>query len=207
MSGRRGPALLVLAPMGSEARALAAGLICADALVHRSGIGPRRARRSAARLAALPAEAVAISGLAGALHEGLEPGDVVVADQLMRRGGERVATCTAPEALAAMLRGRGLRVRIGAIVSVRSPVVGVARRTLGETGALVVDMESVWLAPAAAGRPLAVARVVLDSPRRELANPWQTLNGLRRAISTLTIVAAALGEWGQTVVQVADVRD
>ena len=96
---------------------------------------------------------------------------------------------------------------IGAVVSVRSPAVGAARESLGRTGALAVDMESVWLAPGAAGRPLAVVRVVLDSPGRELANPWQTLSGLRRAGSSLRLVAAALGEWGQDVVQLPEVKD
>ncbi len=35
---------------------------------------------------------------------------------------------------------------------------------LQQTGALVVDMESAWLAPAARAHPLVTLRVVLDTP-------------------------------------------
>jgi 4-hydroxy-3-methylbut-2-enyl diphosphate reductase len=194
-----------MAPMRLEARALERGLVAGRVL--RAGVGPRRARRAAVAAAALPAGAVAIAGLAGALAPGLEPGEVVLADRVLWRSGECAARCADPEPLAAALRDRGLRVHIGAVVSVRSPAVGATRQSLSRTGALAVDMESVWLAPGAAGRPLAVVRVVLDSPRRELANPWQTLSGLRRAGASLRVVAGALSEWGQDVVQLPEVRD
>jgi 4-hydroxy-3-methylbut-2-enyl diphosphate reductase len=60
-------------------------------------------------------------------------------------------------------------------------------------------MESAWLAPAAAGRPFAVLRVVLDTPARELHRPFATAAGglaawrsLRRAAPALALWAAAL---------------
>jgi len=57
-----------------------------------------------------------------------------------------------------------------------------------------VDMESVWLAAGAAGRPFAVVRVVLDSPSHELLRP-RAAAGAIRAARALRRVAGALQEW------------
>src|SRR5207245_2786744 len=76
---------------------------------------------------------------------------------------------------------------------------GRTRATLRDTGALAVDMESAWLAPAAAGRPLVVVRVILDTPGRELWNPVATVAGLRQATRALARAAAALAGWGAVV--------
>ena len=151
--------LLLIAPMWVEARLLGKP-------AQRSGIGPRRARRAAARLASTTHDAVAIAGFAGALAPKLRPGDVVVASELRARDGRVVAECPGAEVIAGMLRRHGLSAQAGPVVSVRAPAIGGrARAELRETsGALAVDMESAWLAPAAAGRPLVVARVVLDAP-------------------------------------------
>jgi hypothetical protein len=54
-------------------------------------------------------------------------------------------------------------------------------------------MESVWLAPAAGGRPFGVVRVVLDSPSHELMRP-QAIGGALRAAKALRRVAGALHE-------------
>jgi 4-hydroxy-3-methylbut-2-enyl diphosphate reductase len=180
--------------MGLEARTLRRGL--SSGSVVRCGIGPRRARRAAGTLAATPGAAVAVAGLGGALVDGLDPGVAIVADRVLRRDGSCVARCGEVEALASGLRRQGLPVRVAAVVSVRTPAIGAARRSLALTGAAVSDMESVWLAAGAAGRPLAVVRVVMDSPGRELTRPWQTLRGLRTGLSALPAVASALEEWG-----------
>jgi 4-hydroxy-3-methylbut-2-en-1-yl diphosphate reductase len=207
----RPPGLVVAAPMGLEARALRRGL--SGASVIRSGVGPRRSRLAARRLAARavagsPTGAVAVAGLGGALVDGLDPGVVVVADRVLRRNGARAARCSQPELLASAVRQRGLPVRVGGVVSVRTPAVGSARRALGlTTGALVADMESVWLASGAAGHPLAVVRVVMDSPALELTRPWQTLSGVRTGLSALPAVAEALEEWGRQVVEQPEVPD
>lgn len=88
------------------------------------------------------------------------------------------------------------RIRVGPVVSVDHLVSGPERGLLAAEGALAVDMESAWLAPAAAGRPFAVLRVVLDTPDRELYRPLATLAGglaawrvLRRATPALTLWA------------------
>jgi 4-hydroxy-3-methylbut-2-enyl diphosphate reductase len=119
----------------------------------------------------------------------LHPGDIVVASEIHARDGRIVAECPGAEVIAAMLRRQGLEARTGPIVSVRSPVIGRARRRLHRSSrALAVDMESAWLAPAAAGRPLVVVRVVLDGPAGGI--------GAMRATSALKRVAAVLTEWG-----------
>ena len=178
--------LLLLAPMGVETRLLRRG--APGARIVRSGIGPRRAGRTASSLASTPEQAVAIAGFAGALVPGLLPGDVVVASQLRLRDGRVLAECPGAEVIAGLLRRRGLRAQCGPIVSVRAPAIGRTRARLAETsGALAVDMESCWLAPAAAGRPLVVARVVLDAPGAGV--------GIARAARLLSELASVLEEW------------
>jgi 4-hydroxy-3-methylbut-2-enyl diphosphate reductase len=56
-------------------------------------------------------------------------------------------------------------------------------------------MESAWLAPAAAGRPFAVLRVVLDTPSREVFRPFATLAGGVAAWRALRRAAPALALW------------
>ena len=189
--------LLLLAPMGLEVRALRRGR--ARARILRSGVGPRRARAAAARAARGDEVAVAVAGFAGALSPDLQPGDVVVASELQRRDGTTAATCPGAGVIAGILRRRGLRTHVGPIISTRTPVLGPSRRRLAEQGALAVDMESVWLAGAAAGRPFAVVRVVLDTPGREPTRPVATVAGFRRASRSLTGAAAALEEWAGAV--------
>jgi 4-hydroxy-3-methylbut-2-en-1-yl diphosphate reductase len=59
-------------------------------------------------------------------------------------------------------------------------------------------MESAWLADAAAGRPLAVLRVVVESSDRELRDLRTVLAGAR-ALASLRRTRAALGEWAHAV--------
>jgi len=181
-------ALVVAAPLRLEAACLrGTGL-----RVVRTGMGPARARAAAARLARDPARALAVAGLCGALDARLAPGDLVVADALVAPDGARVPLEAAPllRALAAL----GLPARAGAVAGAVRPATGAARAALARSGALAVDMESCWLAPAAAGRPLAVLRVVLDGPAREL---WRADLPLRlaRALRRLRAAAPALARW------------
>jgi 4-hydroxy-3-methylbut-2-enyl diphosphate reductase len=180
--------LIVAAPLRMEARALRRG--APDLRVVRTGIGPARARRAALRLRAAPASRVAIAGLCGALDADFAPCDVVVASELQ---GVDVPLAGVVE-LAGALREQGLRVHVAPIVSVPHVVRGAGRRALLERGAGAVDMESGWLAAGAAGRPLAVVRVVLDGPNHELLRPALAGN-LLRALRSLRTVARALQRW------------
>jgi 4-hydroxy-3-methylbut-2-enyl diphosphate reductase len=193
-----GSPLTLIAPMRLEARALrSAG---AAARIERSGIGSRNARRAARRLAMHDAGALAVVGFGGALDPELRPGDVVVASDLLTASGETVATCPGAGLIAGVLERAGLRARVGPVVSVRAPVSGAGRRrALARTGAAAVDMESAWLAAAAAGRPFAVVRAISDGQRGELWNPWAMLLGMRAASRSLRVAAAELGRWARAV--------
>jgi 4-hydroxy-3-methylbut-2-enyl diphosphate reductase len=92
-----------------------------------------------------------------------------------------------------------VRVRVGPLVSADHVVRGPERAALAAEGALAADMESAWLAPAAAGRPLAVLRVALDTPERELHRPLATLAGGFTAWRALRRAAPALALWAREV--------
>ena len=87
-----------------------------------------------------------------------------------------------------------MKVRTGDVVCVSKLALGERRAELHAGGAIAVDMESVWLAGGAGGRPFGVVRVVLDSPSHELMRP-QALAGALRAARALRRVAAALNEF------------
>jgi 4-hydroxy-3-methylbut-2-enyl diphosphate reductase len=188
--GKREPDLLLIAPLRLEASALrAAG---PGAVVARSGIGPRRSRRFAARARVLPGRAVAIAGFGGAL-EPLAPGALVVGDELRGEGGP----LPLPEAepAAAALRAAGLEVHVGPIASTSRLVGRRGRELLAADGALAVDMESLWLAAAGGERPLAVVRAIVDGPGRELYRPVATVAAGLSARRALARAAPALLAW------------
>jgi 4-hydroxy-3-methylbut-2-enyl diphosphate reductase len=189
--------LLLLAPMGIEAALVRSG--APDATVAVTGIGPRRASRAATRAAAKKAAGVAVTGFGGALAPNLDPGDVVVASELLARDGRVLCRCPGAAVIAGMLRRGGLSAHVGPIVSVRAPAFGRARSSLADTGALLVDMESSSLARAAAGRPLAVVRVVLDTGGSQLRHPLGTASGALRAARALRKAAEVLSQWAQEI--------
>jgi len=145
-----------------------------------------------------PGDALVVLGFCGGLDERSRPGEVVVAEQVLAAADEGhqadEVRCVGVEALTGALERRGLQVRSGPIVCVSRLVLGERRAELHEGGAIAVDMESVWLAAGAGGRPFATVRVVLDSPSHELLRP-QAAAGALRAARALRRVAAALHEW------------
>jgi 4-hydroxy-3-methylbut-2-en-1-yl diphosphate reductase len=185
------PRVLVLAPLGIEARAVRAGAPWAR--VERIGMGPHRARRAVSLTRRGPGGAVMIAGFCGALDPELEPGDIVLASEL--RGPTGTTVCPDPAILAGHLRRGGFNVRVGPVASTQRLVVRERRRALQRTGALAVDMESAWLAPDARAQPLVTLRVVLDTERHELHRPLRTLAGAARAYRTLRGASALVGAW------------
>jgi 4-hydroxy-3-methylbut-2-enyl diphosphate reductase len=166
--------------------------------VLRSGMGRARARIAAARgLAVDEAPAVAVAGFCAAAAPGLAAGDVVLASRLESRG-ESPIELGASELLAAALRRHGLRVHVGPVASVDHIANVAERRALLEHGTLAVDMESAWLAGAAAGRPLAVLRVVVETADRELRDPRSLVAGLR-ALASLHRARIAIAQWADAV--------
>jgi 4-hydroxy-3-methylbut-2-enyl diphosphate reductase len=188
--------LTVLTPLAIEALAVRSGTREAD--VHRFGMGPRRAAAAAERLAGqIGSGPVVIAGLCGALDPSLHPGDVVLATEL--RSPEHTTQCDDPSILAGLLRRGGLNVRLGPIVSSSRLVVGGARRQLAAGGALAVDMESAWLAPAFPNRPVVTLRVVVDTVSSELYRPLRTLAAAPVALRALRRASGLLPEWARAV--------
>jgi 4-hydroxy-3-methylbut-2-en-1-yl diphosphate reductase len=183
--------LLVLAPLLAEALALRAGLPRA-ATVMRTGMGPVKALAAVERARGVEAGAVVVAGVCGAVDPGLRPGDVVVATELHRPDGT-VKICTGTSLLTRALERRGVCVYTGPIFS-RPAITGPEERRTLAGSALAVDMESAWLSGANGDRPFAVARVVVDSTDRRLADPRTLLAGAR-ALGTLRRMAPGLAEW------------
>ena len=185
--------LLVLAPLRIEHAVLGE---LPGASVLRTGMGPDCARIAAARALGHDASALAVAGLCAGIAPDLRAGDVICATEILRPGG--ASGRPSPGALlVAALRRRGLRVHVGPLVSTER-ILGAGERRRLEGDALAVDMESAWLADGAAGRPLAVVRVVADAAGRRLADPRMVLAGAR-ALRSLRRTSGAIGEWARAI--------
>jgi 4-hydroxy-3-methylbut-2-en-1-yl diphosphate reductase len=184
--------LAIAAPLRLERLMIRSGAPWAR--VHRTGMGPGRSRAAVGALLADPARALVVMGFGGGLDEHSDAADVVVADEVRGPDGASVA-CAGAGSLTAALERRGLTVRRGVVASATRIAMGQARVALRESGAIAVDMESVWLAAAANGRPFAVVRVISDTPARELTRPLLTVAGVARAAAALRRAAGALREW------------
>ncbi|MEV0630690.1 phosphorylase family protein [Nonomuraea wenchangensis] len=184
--------LLICAALGIEAHAIRRGLPAhlTDVRVVATGIGPRRAARAAERLHGQ--RAVAVVGFGGAVAASLRPGDVLVADEIRYRG--RVHPCPWAALLAEELDRAGLPARVGPLLTVDHLVRGAERRRLAGQGVQAVDMESGPLARAAADRPLAAVRVIVDAPQAPLLRPATLARGLA-ARRTLAAVGPVLVRW------------
>ncbi|MFC6082965.1 phosphorylase family protein [Sphaerisporangium aureirubrum] len=188
--------LVICVALGVEARAVARGLRPGDGVaVVRTGMGPRRAARAVPRLDGY--RAMAVTGFGGALDDGLRPGEALVANEVRYR--DRTLPCPLADELAEELAREGIPAQTGALLTCDRLVTGAARARLAATGARVVDMESWPLAEAvAADRPLAVVRVVVDTP----AAPLPSLAALRggvRARRVLRRLGPVLARWAASV--------
>ncbi|GAB2633401.1 hypothetical protein GCM10027168_74710 [Streptomyces capparidis] len=181
--------------------------------VLRTGMGPRAA--GAAVRAALRggdggargttgagARPVVSTGFCAGLAPGLRPGTVFVATEVRGPAGScgspdaaaEPLPCPGADRLADLLRRRGRTVVTGPMACADHIVRGAERAALGAGGAVAVDMESaaVLRAALAAGpRPVAVVRVVVDTPEHELLRPG-TLRTGAAAYRSLRACAAAL---------------
>ncbi len=184
--------VLVAAPLRLEALAIRAG--ARSLRIHKTGMGRACSHAAVAKLQSDPAAALVVMGVCGGLDERCEPGDVVIADELLdgEQAAEQRLACPSARPLAEALERLGVVVRRGAVVSVARIAHGEKRVELRERGGVVVDMESAWLAPGAGDRPFAVIRVVADTPAREVTRPLLTLAGAARAALSLRRTAAAL---------------
>jgi 4-hydroxy-3-methylbut-2-en-1-yl diphosphate reductase len=193
--------LVVAAPLGVEAYAVRRGL--PGGAVVRAGMRGRRAGRVARALGERNPAALAVAGVAGALVPGPVPGDLVVPTEVRSAAG--AVPCPSAAALADALRGHGLTVHTGPVVSVDHVVHGAERARLAATGAVAVDMESAALLATADGRPRAVVRAVVDTPGRPLLHP-ATLPGGVAALRSLAALGPALVAWARAVTGQAPVE-
>jgi 4-hydroxy-3-methylbut-2-en-1-yl diphosphate reductase len=188
--------LLIAAPMRIEAALISSATL--RARVRKTGMGPVHSKAAAAALAHERAQGLLVLGFCGGLDDTSVPGEVIVAEEVYAAVDEGHAEepirCAATHELIPLLAGRGMKVRPGRIACVSRLALGERRRKLHEGGAIAVDMESVWLAAGAAGRPFAVVRIVLDSPNHELLRPRAAVGAVRAALA-LRRVAVALHEW------------
>ena len=183
--------LLVLTPLAIEAWAMRRGL--PGVTVLKTGLGREKSIEALSMVDRIDPEVLVIAGFCGALDPSLEPGDLVVASGV--RGPDGSCLTLESESLVLALRGDEIRVRSGLIVSSEHLVRGGERETLYRAGGMAVDMESAWLARTARSRPLAVVRVVVDTPGRELFNPIKTMVGGVKGLRTLTRMGPALRGW------------
>ncbi|MET7334624.1 4-hydroxy-3-methylbut-2-enyl diphosphate reductase [Nonomuraea sp. NPDC005650] len=197
--------LLICAALGIEARAIRRGLPAhpGGTRVIVTGVGPRRAARAAAGWGAGwgsgrggGPEAVAVAGFGGAVDRSLRPGDVLVASEV--RFGGRVHPCPSAPLLAGELARAGLPVKVGPLVTADHVVRGAERHRLAAEGAYAVDMETGPLARAAASRPLAAVRVIVDTPGAPLLSPATLARGVaaRRALAA---VGPVLARWAAAI--------
>ncbi len=194
--------LLVAAPMRIEAALISSA--SRRAVVRKTGMGPKRSKAAAGELAAVNAGASAmlVLGFCGGLDASSVPGEVIVAEEVYAAGDEghdeERVRCDLTNELVGRLTGLGLKVRTGDVVCVSRLALGERRAQLHARGAIAVDMESVWLAAGAGGRPFGVVRIVLDSPAHELLRVRAAAGALRAALA-LRRVAGALHEWAPGV--------
>jgi 4-hydroxy-3-methylbut-2-enyl diphosphate reductase len=185
--------ILVAAPLAIEQLLIRSG--ARGAHVRKTGMGPDKSLAAVGSLRSEPGESLLVLGFCGGLDAISRPGEVIVAEEVLATGDEGHdplrAVCHDPARLAGVLSAAGLIVRRGPIVGVGKIATGERREQLCAAGALAVDMESVWLAAGAAGRPFDVVRVVLDSPSHELMRP-QALGGALQAARVLRQVSAAV---------------
>lgn len=188
--------LLVAAPLRIEAALISSAT--RGALIHKTGMGPDRAKAAVGGLSARAGAALLVLGFCGGLDEHSVPGEVIVAQDVYAavdegHPEERIA-CDLTQPLLGRLTGLGMKVRAGSLVCVSKLALGERRAELHAAGAIAVDMESVWLGRGAAGRPFGVVRIVLDSPSHELMRV-RAAGGALRAALALRRVAGALHEW------------
>jgi 4-hydroxy-3-methylbut-2-enyl diphosphate reductase len=191
-------AVYVMAPLRVESSAARRGASIAQ--VVRTGMGVRRSRRAARlmRATVAPHRTAAVVGVCGALDPSLEPGDVVVANEVRSADGRISMSLPGATIVAAELAALGIPVHVGAIVCTERLENSDQRRAeLFATGALAVDMESAWLLEDC-NRHSVVVRVVLDTPRHDLRS-LDTVRHLPLVRRRITAVMPVIEKWGRSV--------
>ncbi|AQS66443.1 1-hydroxy-2-methyl-2-butenyl 4-diphosphate reductase [Streptomyces pactum] len=208
MNAESGPfPLLIACALGIEHLALRTGDrggAGGPVTVLRTGMGPKAAGRSVARVLADPAlgdAAVLATGFCAGLAPGMHPGDLVVAEETRDPRGTvaGVGTDRLVKELARAVPGR--TVHTGPLTGSDHVVRGPERADLLATGAIAVDMESaatLLSAVRAGARPVAAVRVVVDAPEHELVRIGTVRGGIS-AFRVLRSVLPAFFEWHRSL--------
>ncbi|MET9254831.1 1-hydroxy-2-methyl-2-butenyl 4-diphosphate reductase [Streptomyces sp. NPDC003717] len=208
MNTPTGPSpLLIACALGIEHLALRTGdrgAAGGPVTVLRTGMGPKAAERSVARVLADPAlagAAVLATGFCAGLAPGMHPGDLVVAEET--RDPRATTGCTGTDRLVKELTRAvpGRTVHTGPLTGSDHVVRGPERADLYATGAVAVDMESaatLYTAVRAGTRPVAAVRVVVDAPEHELVR-ISTVRGGISAFRVLRSVLPAFFEWHRSL--------
>ena len=172
-----GRPLLIVTGLYSEAR-IAAG---AGMTVICSSSDPNQLRAQLDGFDHANVRGIISFGIAGGLDPSLEPGDLVVADEVMAAGG-RWATAAALSMSLVEGTNIGRRKIVGGTIVGAEEIIQHPREKIQlhkETGATAVDMESHIAAAYAAsvGLPFAALRVINDPASRSL--PALALNALK----------------------------
>jgi adenosylhomocysteine nucleosidase len=153
----------VVAALAAEARTL--GIPRDGILVGVSGIGCAGAESTARALIAAGAGALVSFGLAGGLDPNLKAGAICVPSEVISADGARFATAQAwAQRVSASMHGA---VSGGALLTSARLIASLEdkARAYRETGAALVDMESLGVARIAAlqGVPFIAVRVIIDT--------------------------------------------
>lgn len=144
------------------------------------GMGPERAARAAERMIQEGASAVMSIGMAGALQPGVNPGDVLLPEQVGDARGSLNIDRSWRTAILERLTDTPFTVHGGLLHSVASVLgTAAAKSEYGRsTGAVAVDMESAAIVQAAQrhGVPATVVRVIVDPV--DVALPLEILERL-----------------------------
>ncbi len=208
MTPQTGPSpLLIACALGIEHLALRSGDrggADGPVTVLRTGMGPKAAERSVARVLESPAltgAAVLATGFCAGLAPGMHPGDLVVAEET--RDPRSTVACVATDRLVKELARAvpGRTVHTGPLTGSDHVVRGPERADLLATGAIAVDMESaatLLTAVRAGPRPVAAVRVVVDAPEHELVRIGTVRGGIS-AFRVLRSVLPAFFEWHRSL--------
>lgn len=138
------------------------------------GIGPSSADATQRAIEAHRPALLLSIGFSGALHTALRTGDAVVSQTAILVDAADRLTLSPAHAVPAQqtLANAGIRTRLGDTLTAHAPVLASAEKAiLGETsGAAIVDMETYWIATAAAEAnvPMLSVRTVIDEAHHDL---------------------------------------
>lgn len=171
------PAIGLVAALPVELRCLTSlsiqrniPLLCGKQLVCVvSGIGAGNSKRAVEKLVSLgfAPHALISWGTAGAIQTGLQPGDLLIPDNVQTSDGTGLKTCTAARVLLReLLQGNAVTVHDGSLQEVKNVISTVTdKQALARnTDAVAVDMESAELGRIAETRgiPFLVIRTIVD---------------------------------------------